>query len=126
MAFEIGDEVVPSPEFDWKEYRDTWLHGCGIGVGIVVAPHDGPSDEYVWVRWPNAGCDYCHEVAEVSPLVRQCGDCRFWNSPNGGMGECRRNPPVPLQTCDEFIGVFPVMPWDYWCGEFALKQEVAR
>lgn len=56
-----------------------------------------------------------------------CGNCRYWNNASGEPPEkkacCRRYPPVVPATDgavieSHFVGVFPVVYADNWCGEW--------
>ena len=63
----------------------------------------------------------------------ECGWCRFWFSPNGGGGECRRRAPLAVpniagldvealrDNAQHIISrdaVWPLTAFWEWCGEF--------
>jgi hypothetical protein len=68
-----------------------------------------------------------------------CQGCRFWQSENGEMGDCRRHAPRPIMdailptvtlaegeedTSDQAI--WPVTFAGDWCGEFRERPDVFR
>jgi hypothetical protein len=80
-----------------------------------------------------------------------CAACRFWQPPPpgapGGMGQCRKSPPVPFMVLAQapgqsrlatpgaaqaqavqpmFPSAWPPAPPDGWCGEWLEIREVPK
>lgn len=63
---------------------------------------------------------------------RECAGCVHWHALNGGVGECRCNPPTVCQREPVPYGDVPVRPWffgqypvtrrDDWCGAFVRRE----
>lgn len=60
-----------------------------------------------------------------------CKDCAYFHRDNYDTGECRRCPPVVvpgrlLQAGErnDDRGVWPEVPEDAWCGEFATATDM--
>ena len=58
---------------------------------------------------------------------RKCQDCRFWaysersEAVRIDIGECRRNPPLPIGTQLLAEQLWAYTRFDNWCGEFRRK-----
>jgi hypothetical protein len=68
-----------------------------------------------------------------------CQGCRFWQSENGEMGDCRRHAPRPIMDAqlpraevpeggEEAAGeaFWPITFASDWCGEFKERPDVFR
>lgn len=53
----------------------------------------------------------------------RCFDCKFAVAESDYEFECRRNPPVPVQS-DRYVRAcaWPVVKAGMWCGEFRLRK----
>lgn len=51
-------------------------------------------------------------------VVDTCGLCHWWKRINGGVGRCKRFPPVPMPGS---AGVWPMSLAEDYCGEFEAR-----
>lgn len=62
----------------------------------------------------------------MPPPAERCENCKYWTRENG-WGQCHRHAPAPTILCNEHPhdveareeAVFPRVPADEWCGEYA-------
>jgi hypothetical protein len=56
------------------------------------------------------------------PEIESCANCRcFVVKPKDEEGLCKRLPPVVVVVNDEIRSVFPSMPREEKCGEYAVR-----
>jgi hypothetical protein len=67
-------------------------------------------------------CDRCEFFFAYEPAERP-GLMTFSGGMVWGGGECRRHPPRPDEKdIAMHIAKFPIVPLDYWCGEFEIHS----
>ncbi len=69
-------------------------------------------------------------VTAVKAKAEGCAGCAWWSPEPGAaespldlmrrLGECRRNPPTPLESAhsDGILSEWPITRADNWCGEW--------
>jgi hypothetical protein len=52
-----------------------------------------------------------------------CKHCRYWDSRDGEVGECKRFPPKLVKIDEEWGGARPATEWKDSCGEFKMRVD---
>ncbi len=59
--------------------------------------------------------------------MNHCDSCKFFEQSSPEQGACRRMPPVPFPTGPgQVTSAFPTVQPQSWCGEWAVRIEIAQ
>jgi hypothetical protein len=55
-------------------------------------------------------------------MAEKCSNCKFYQMANLSEGRCRRHAPVILPQAKDYVGVFPLVESNTWCGDYISKK----
>jgi hypothetical protein len=99
-----------------------YCNKCGkfIGTGTLGSKHpDVRLDINRLQRRQEIGQESLAAEYDEKLKNPRCENCKYFSEGVKGIGQCRRDTPKIIE--DDYVGQWPGIHSDDWCGEFDLK-----